>query len=323
MSQDRMARIDRFLLFYSSRTDKWRSLAGTAQEWAEGLSDPDAVREALAEISTIEEFHAFPGPQIMRFLVERIEASDAGGTAALARQISEAILTDHEVEGTLDETGAKLEQDAVNFLPSVLSGTEHQRPYFEALFVSEQPRDRWVALREQLRQLRRPEDQFTYRPVFVASFEDAICAALINPRIASIVTIDDIPYRSRYEAPVLRQLLDPIVPRRRSQRASGTDLARVLKGIAAQSKHSKGCQDKPIVVCRRSRFTVRLEKESRDSNFPPDALDNRPWTSGSAASRSYPSSPLLLSPHSPRGSGIEAPESFGRIVPVGLLGRRR
>jgi arginine decarboxylase len=38
------------------------------------------------------------------------------------------------------------------------------------------------------------------------------------------------PYRSRYEAPALREILDPIVPRRR-ERASGLDLAHVLKGI--------------------------------------------------------------------------------------------
>jgi arginine decarboxylase len=231
MSQDRIARIDRFFLFYSSRADSWRSLAGTIQEWAEGLSDLDAVKSALAEISVIEEFHAFPGLQVMGSLTQLIGAGNAGGAAALTRRISEAILAGAEMEETLDEPGIKPDQDAVNFLPSVLSGSQHRRPYFEALFVSEQPRDRWPALCEQLRYLRRPEDQFTYRPVFVGSFEDAVCAAMVNPRIASVVTIDDMPYRSRYGAPALRKLLDPIVPRHRSERASGADLARVLKGI--------------------------------------------------------------------------------------------
>ena len=54
-------------------------------------------------------------------------------------------------------------------------------------FVSAQPAARWPALADEVRRLRRPEDEFVYEPVFVGSFEDAFCAAAVNPALTSVV----------------------------------------------------------------------------------------------------------------------------------------
>jgi arginine decarboxylase len=230
MSQNRTRRIDQFFLFYSARTDSWRDLAGKAQEWVSGVGDPASVKNALAGMAALEEFHAFPGARTMRSLKQFIESEDAASTAALVRRISERILVDGDPSEALELTPEQAEREVPGLVPTVLAEAERRRPYFEALFVSEQPPERWPSLSGQLRRLRRSEDQFVYEPVFVNSFEDAVCAAMVNPRIISVVTIDDMPYRSRYEAPALREILDPIVPHRR-ERASGLDLAAVLKGI--------------------------------------------------------------------------------------------
>ena len=85
-----------------------------------------------------------------------------------------------------------------------------RRPYFEALFVNSQPAARWPALAAEIRRLRRPEDSFVYEPIFVGSFEDAVCAAAVNPDIISVVLAEGFPYRSRHDAPVLRSVLDPL-----------------------------------------------------------------------------------------------------------------
>ena len=98
------------------------------------------------------------------------------------------------------------------------------------MYVTPQPPSRWPALTEEIRKLRRREDEFVYEPVFVGSFEDAFCAAIVNPRIAAVVTADDMPYRSRHDAPVLRSILDPILQYKDTE-ASGIDLARALKTI--------------------------------------------------------------------------------------------
>jgi arginine decarboxylase len=82
----------------------------------------------------------------------------------------------------------------------------------------------------ELRRLRRPEDAFVYEPVFVGSFEDAFCAAAINPAFAAVVIAEGFPYRSRYEAPTLRAVLGPL-GETDSRGASALRLAQALKRI--------------------------------------------------------------------------------------------
>ena len=230
MLDDRTRRIDQFFLFNSARADSWRNIAAKMQQWAKGHADAKAVQIALGEVMVIEQFHAFPGPRIMQSLTRLVESGDASAAAGLARRISEGILTDGETAETLEAKTNEADQQPLTLLPTVLSSGEKQRPYFETLFVTEQASERWPALTDQLRRLRRSEDQFVYEPVLVGTFEDAVCAVLVNPRIASVVTIDDMPYSSRYQAPALREILDPIVAREYGQ-ASGVDLAKVLKAV--------------------------------------------------------------------------------------------
>ena len=54
------------------------------------------------------------------------------------------------------------------------------------------------------------------------------CAAIVNPRIATVVTTDCMPYRSHHDAPVLRSVLDPLLLYQADE-ASGIDLARALR----------------------------------------------------------------------------------------------
>ena len=231
MLHNQKRQIDKIFLFYSARADSWRDIAGAARAWAAGLTDEKPVRQVLADLEIPEQFHAFPGPAAIRSLKHCVEAGDTDGAATLSRRISEAILFDTEAVDALESSAdGKSARTPLSRFPGAMDGAAAHRPYFEALFISEQPPERWPALADQLRRLRRQEDQFIYEPVFVGSFEDAVCATLVNPRIASVVAIDDIPYRSRYAAPALREILDPIVPQR-DERATGIDLARVLKGI--------------------------------------------------------------------------------------------
>ena len=137
-------------------------------------------------MEAVEGFHAYPGPKLMAALRERIAADDAAGSARLARRFSNALLTDRyrERSSEWDLHGEMAADEVAEILPPGLGEREARRPYFEALFVSAQPAARWPALADELRGLRRPEDDFIYEPVIVGSFEDAFCAAAINPAIA-------------------------------------------------------------------------------------------------------------------------------------------
>ena len=75
-----------------------------------------------------------------------------------------------------------------------------------AVIVTGVPATNWQNLAAEWRRLRRPVDSFIYEPVFVGSFEDAFCAAMVNPDIAAVIVNEGFGYRSRHDAPVLRTL---------------------------------------------------------------------------------------------------------------------
>ena len=93
-------------------------------------------------------------------------------------------------------------------LPPTLGGSESRRPYFEVLIVTGSPATRWPMLAAEWRRLRRPLDSFVYEPVFVGSFEDAFCATVLNPDIAAVIIHEGFQFGSRFDAPVLRGLVE-------------------------------------------------------------------------------------------------------------------
>ena len=86
------------------------------------------------------------------------------------------------------------------------------------------------ALRAEWRRLRRPLDAFVYEPVFVGSFEDAFCAAMLNTDLAAVVIHEGFAFRSRHDAPVLRTLIE-VADQKEASQASALQLAQVLKRV--------------------------------------------------------------------------------------------
>ena len=220
-------RIDQFYVMHSARADHWREVLSAAEHWAQGTGTSKDVEKRLENLDVLEEFHAYPGMHVIRILRDRIANNDARAACALIRRISDAILTNSVArEIALDETGK--EDDALpDLAPTSLGERTAHRPYFETLFVSNQPASRWPAIAAEIKRLRRPEDAFVYEPVIVRSAEDAICAIIVNPRIAACVINDGAALRSLHQVPVLRSVLDPFVGAL-SGEASGLVLADVL-----------------------------------------------------------------------------------------------
>src|SRR6516164_7300053 len=204
-------RIDQFFAMHSGRTDRWRDLAHITREWADGRkqrADVEAAREAL---SVLETFYAYPGARVLSGLDECIAEGNAAGAAALARRISNSLLTRayRSRPGEWDLNDEMSEEEVADVMPPALGERGARRPYFEVLFVTSQPASRWPALAAELRRLRRPEDAFVYEAVIVGSLEDAFCAAAVNPALAAAVLFEGFPYRSRHDAPALRTILEP------------------------------------------------------------------------------------------------------------------
>jgi arginine decarboxylase len=201
-------RVDHFFSMPGARADRWRALHAAAQAWAKGSGSKAKVEAAFAELGAYEDYFAYPGRTLIAALSQRIESGEAEGAASLARRISEAILVrSYKHDPGVWETVEGLAEAPPELNTATMSAGEHGRPYFEMLVVSPRARDRGPHQIAQLRKLRRPEDAFIYEAVPVGSFEDAICAAVLNPALAAVTLYEGFDYASHHDAPVLRKFL--------------------------------------------------------------------------------------------------------------------
>jgi arginine decarboxylase len=225
-------RIDQFVLMHSARDDNWRKITTLADDWAASRGNKPSVEAAVADMGPVEQYHAYPGAKLLGTLDERIATGDASGTAKLARRISNALLmrSYRNRPGEWDIHYEASPDEVVDVLPPLSGEPGGHRPYFEVLFVSSMPSARWPALIAEMRRLRRAEDGFVYEPIFVGSFEDALCAATVNPAVIAVVVGEGFAYKSRHDAPVLRSVLEPLGISEGAD-ASALRLARTLKQI--------------------------------------------------------------------------------------------
>ncbi len=220
-------RADHLFSAPSARADRWRRITTNCDSWQAGHASQADVSQALDDAAAIEEFFAYPGTRLMASLKERVAADDAAGSAALARRIS-AQLLDKSFR-----SGPDSEQTEDNGTGADLTFAPHHanaRPYFEVLFVSAAPQAKWAALAAEIRRLRRPDDSFVYEPVFVGSFEDAVCAAALNPSILAVVAYQGFSLQSRHNMPVLRSIIDPALEGAGADRTA-LGLCRMLKKL--------------------------------------------------------------------------------------------
>ena len=204
-------RVDRLFSTGEARLDRWYKLALAAQVWA---AKPDkngraAVETAFAELRQPESFFGYPGPRLLRAIEDQIAQGDGGDVARLVQRINGALMSNSYRADASDweTTDEAADGSGALRLPPRLDSGETRRPYFELLIVSPAPPARWPAVAQDLRRLRRPEDQFIYEAVVVGTFEDAFLAVLFNGAIQAVVIGDGFPFASRHDAPVLHDLL--------------------------------------------------------------------------------------------------------------------
>jgi len=230
-------RIDHFFSAVAARLDRWRDLNRAAQTWAARQSGGDAAglqaacAEALAELLPMEDFQAYPGARLLNAIKDRLAGGDALGTARLVQRVSSALMSRSyrsdagEWESEDDATGAE------RVMPTALSEAT-AKPYFEVLFVTPTPPSRWPTHAQQVRKLRRAQDEFVYEPVFVGTFEDAALGVILNTNLEAVVIYDGFPYASSHDVPLLRSVLSSrlaINPNDRAPKDYGLKLAEIVK----------------------------------------------------------------------------------------------
>src|SRR5688572_22494483 len=177
-------RLDHFFSAVAARLDLWRDLSRSAQAWGSNpasrgdASLQAACNEALTALLPVEAFQAYPGGRLLNTIKERLAAGDALGTARLVQRISSALMS-RSYRSDAGEWESEDETPATERALPTSMGETKGRPYFEVLFVTPTPPSRWPAHVQQIRKLRRPQDQFIYEPVFVGTFEDAVLAVIL------------------------------------------------------------------------------------------------------------------------------------------------
>ena len=223
-------RIDQFFSGPGARADEWRGLVEAAKAWSGGSGNRAGFEERLSQLAIPEEYHAYPGPRLMAAVKERAAAGDAAGALSLVMRISQSLLTRSFRQHAGDwDVHADADTETPDLLPPGFGDTTTRRPYFETMIVTGLGATSWPNLGAEWRKLRRPNDDFVYEPVFVGSFEDAFCGAMLNPDLAAVIVNEGFAHKSRHDAPILRSLTASLEPKDTGD--SALALAKVLKRI--------------------------------------------------------------------------------------------
>jgi len=220
-----------------ARTDRWRQLNAVVRAWQSAagsdLQSTKRYAEAVAlfgDVAVLEAFFAYPGPRMMSAIEQALAERNAGVCARLAQAVSSALLTetyrhDQAAWDPQREDSAKTH----DLLPPDLQGPATQKPYFEVLVVTGADPAGWERARNEVKRLRRPDDPFMYEVVQVGTFEDAVIAGICNHDIQAVIIRDGFEFRSRHNAPALREFLLRHLPTDASSTEPGA-LATALGG---------------------------------------------------------------------------------------------
>lgn len=114
-------RIDQFFSEPGARADDWRDLVDAAKAWARG-GDRGKYDAALADLSVTEEFHGYPGLQLMGALREAAATGDGATSLALATRITQALAT-RSFRQHAGDWGAKDEDEGDGDVPELVPPT--------------------------------------------------------------------------------------------------------------------------------------------------------------------------------------------------------
>jgi arginine decarboxylase len=204
-----------FYFAAQARVDNWRQLLGAtrtlalasgAREDAEALKQE--AKTLLATLAPIEELCGYPGPRLMATVNERLRSEDWSGLARTVQRIGNALLS-NAYRDSHAAWNAEEDEDIhfTDVLPPSIGRGQSRKPYFEVLLVTPGEAAAWQEIAESWRRMRRADDPFVYEVVVVGTFEDAVLATVFNYNLQAVVVSDGFSYQSRYDVPLLDEVL--------------------------------------------------------------------------------------------------------------------
>ena len=192
------------------RIDTWNKLKNITLRLLEGrekTGDHDRALDILNDVAPFESYWAFPGHQDFKHLFVLLENQDYRTLARAVSRVVSALMSNSYRRKHIN-LGLHGEDETDN--PEEAETPDERtrrRPYFEVLFIDDIGPAQQRQQRDGLVAMRREEDAFTYEPIYVPSFEDAIIAILFNHNIQSVVVRYGFKFKSINDLPVLERYL--------------------------------------------------------------------------------------------------------------------
>lgn len=193
------------------RLDRWTSLkkeCGQLANCKKGSANEAKHRESamqiLVELKCVERYFAFPGIARVDRLEKSLESSEYMALSNKVIEIARLLVSDvYTSDNVLLHDEEEVEApDEFSYEP-----VGAQKNYFETLFVEDMSASEEITLRKNLRDLRDPNDQFSYDLTVQRSFQDALIALLFNHNIQAVI----IRYAPQYKTTNLHPCIAPYV----------------------------------------------------------------------------------------------------------------
>ncbi|HYP92296.1 MAG TPA: aminotransferase class I/II-fold pyridoxal phosphate-dependent enzyme [Mycobacterium sp.] len=187
-------------------------------------------RDLLATLTPLEPYWAYPGtPQFSR--VQRLfTAGSYDKFAHAVARINRALTTESYRTGDVEHAGLD-EHDMFGADPRQLEHqpvTKRDQPYFEVLVVESMTEAQERALRKEVRSWRRPDDEFVYELVVVASGDEALIAARLNVNLQAVVIRRRFSHQSTRDLSALSEFVDTKISNELDDHKSPDERAEIL-----------------------------------------------------------------------------------------------
>ena len=198
------------------RLDKWNELKIEGQELIKSKSDSateakhkGVIGKLLSDLAIVETYFAIPGKTIIEKLVRSFDKGDYGLLSQVITSSTRKIVDDI-YSGNPNVSQGEEDEESENELVSNTRQSS-QKNYFEVLFLDNLNSVDETNLKEKIRDLHDPNDQFTYNIVVQHSFQDALIALIFNPNIQAVVIRYATPYLSTNVTPLIKPYFQNIL----------------------------------------------------------------------------------------------------------------
>ena len=191
------------------RLEFWKRLKNVSAELsrcrigsANAREHQNRVEELLNDLKVIEQYYAFPGQNCLQHFSRSLNLREYNSLANHIAETTRQLVSDSYRSNPYFLFDEESEE---NLNTSVADkSANHRKNYFEVLFVEDLSPEDEHSLRLKIKELRDPEEQFTYDIIVQHSFQDALIALLFNQNIQSVVIRYAPPFRSSNISPLIK-----------------------------------------------------------------------------------------------------------------------